>query len=97
MSPIVVKVWFQLSHGNGVVTMVTSLNSSWSYLYWCKFCIRLRNLGFRDIGIVETTGLKSMAFRSPSMSRAPADFHKNYYVDVMLNVTQILQNFMKIY
>jgi hypothetical protein len=52
MRPIVVKVWVQLSHGNGVVTMVTSLNSSWSHFYWCKFCIHLRNVGFRDIGIV---------------------------------------------
>jgi hypothetical protein len=40
---------------------------SWSYVDWCKFCIHLRSLNVRHFGIVEGTGLKSTASRSPSM------------------------------
>jgi hypothetical protein len=34
---------------------------------WCKFCIHLRSLNVRHFGMVEGTGLKSTASRSPSM------------------------------
>jgi hypothetical protein len=41
---------------------------SWSYVDWCKFCIHLRSLNVRHFGMVEGTGLKSTASRSPSMA-----------------------------
>jgi hypothetical protein len=41
---------------------------SWSHLDWCKFCIHLRSLNVRHFGVVEGTGLKSTASRSPSMA-----------------------------
>jgi hypothetical protein len=40
----------------------------WSHVDWCNFCIRLRNLNVRQFGMVEDTGLKSTASRSPSMA-----------------------------
>jgi hypothetical protein len=41
---------------------------SWSHVDWCKFCIQLRSLNVRHFGMVEGTGLKSTASRSPSMA-----------------------------
>jgi hypothetical protein len=65
--PIIVNVWLQLSHENDVVTMVTRLNTFWSHVNWCKFCIHLRSLNVRHFRIVETTGLKMMS-RLPSVA-----------------------------
>jgi hypothetical protein len=39
---------------------------SWSHVDW--FCIHLRSLNVRHFGMVEGTGLKSTASRSPSMA-----------------------------
>jgi hypothetical protein len=44
---------------------------SWSHVDWCKFCIHLRSLNVRHFGMVEGTGLKSTASRSPSMAWPP--------------------------
>jgi hypothetical protein len=41
---------------------------SWNHVEWCKFCIHLRSLNVRHLGILEGTGLKSTASRSPSMA-----------------------------
>jgi hypothetical protein len=38
----------------------------WSHVDWCKFCIHLRSSNVRHFGMVEGTGLKSTASRSPS-------------------------------
>jgi hypothetical protein len=43
-------------------------NISWSHVDWCKFCIHLRSLNIRHFGMVEGTGLKSTASRSPLMA-----------------------------
>jgi hypothetical protein len=47
---------------------VSVCTSSWSHVEWCKFCIHLRSLNVRHFGMVEGTGLKSTALRSPSMT-----------------------------
>jgi hypothetical protein len=39
---------------------------SWSHVDWCKFFIHLRSLNVRHFRMVEGTGLKSTASRSPS-------------------------------
>jgi hypothetical protein len=44
---------------------------SWSQVDWCKFCIHLRSLNVHHFGMVEGTGLKSTASRSPSKARPP--------------------------
>jgi hypothetical protein len=44
---------------------------SWSHVDWCKFFIYLRSLNVRHFGMVEGTGLKSTASRSPSMAWPP--------------------------
>jgi hypothetical protein len=41
---------------------------SWSHVDWCKFCIHLRSLNVSHFGMVEGTGLKSTASRSPSIA-----------------------------
>jgi hypothetical protein len=41
---------------------------SWSHVDWCKFCIHLRSLNVRHFGILEDTGLISMASRLHSMA-----------------------------
>jgi hypothetical protein len=41
MGPTVAQALVQLSHENDVVAIVTMLNPSCSYVYWCKFCIHL--------------------------------------------------------
>jgi hypothetical protein len=41
---------------------------SWPHVDWCKFCIHLRSLNVRYFVMVEGTGLKSTASRSPSMA-----------------------------
>jgi hypothetical protein len=41
---------------------------SCSHVEWCKFCIHLSSLNVRHFGMVEGTGLKSTASRSPSMA-----------------------------
>jgi hypothetical protein len=43
-------------------------NISWSHVDWSKFCIHLKSLNVRHFGMVEGTGLKSTASRSPSMA-----------------------------
>jgi hypothetical protein len=47
---------------------LSAYNISWSHVYWWKFCIYLRSLNVRHFGMVEGTGLKSTASRSPSMA-----------------------------
>jgi hypothetical protein len=42
--------------------------TSCSHVDWCKFCIHLRSLNGRHFVMVEGTGLKSTASRSPSMA-----------------------------
>jgi hypothetical protein len=37
MGPIVAQVWLQVLHKNGLVSMVTKLNPSWSNVDWCKY------------------------------------------------------------
>jgi hypothetical protein len=44
---------------------------SWSHVDWCKFFIHLRSLNVRHFWMVEDTGLKSTASRSPSMTWPP--------------------------
>jgi hypothetical protein len=44
---------------------------SWSHGDWCNFCIHLRSLTVRHFVMVECTGLKSTASRSPSMAWPP--------------------------
>jgi hypothetical protein len=66
MIPIVAQAWIQLSHENGVVSVVNKLNSLWPGVGWFKFCIHLRSLNFRHFGTVEGTRLKIMASRSSS-------------------------------
>jgi hypothetical protein len=41
---------------------------SWSHVDWCKFCIHRRSLNVRHFGMLEDTGLISMASRSSSMA-----------------------------
>jgi hypothetical protein len=50
---------------------------SWSHVDWCKFCIHLRSLNVRHFGMVEGTGLRSTASRSPQWHDLPTEFHKN--------------------
>jgi hypothetical protein len=38
---------------------------SYSHVDWCKCCIHLRSLNVRNFGMVEDTGLKRTASRSP--------------------------------
>jgi hypothetical protein len=72
MRHIVAQVWVQQSYENSVVTMATKLSPSWSRVDWCKLFIHLRSLIVRHFGIIEATGLKIMALRSPSTD----EFHK---------------------
>jgi hypothetical protein len=44
---------------------------SCSHVDWFKFCIHLRSLNVCNFGMVEGTGLKSTASRSPSMAWPP--------------------------
>jgi hypothetical protein len=44
---------------------------SWPHVDWCKLCIHLRSLNVRHFVMVECTGLKSTASRSPSMAWPP--------------------------
>jgi hypothetical protein len=44
---------------------------SWSHVDWCKFCIHLRSLNISNFGMLEGTGLKSTASRSPLMAWPP--------------------------
>jgi hypothetical protein len=53
-------VWFQISHKNSLVTVVTKLNSSWSHVDRCKFFIHLRSLKVRNVGMVKAMVLKIM-------------------------------------
>jgi hypothetical protein len=41
---------------------------SWSHANWCKFCIHVRSLNVRHIGIVEGMELKIMTSRLPSVA-----------------------------
>jgi hypothetical protein len=42
-----------------------------SHVDWCKFYIHLRSLNVHHFGMVEGTGLRSTASRSPSMAWPP--------------------------
>jgi hypothetical protein len=59
---------------NGIIKSCSSFEDlsvykiSCSHVDWCKFCIHLRSLNVRHFGMVEGTGLKSTAPRSPSMA-----------------------------
>jgi hypothetical protein len=59
---------------NGLIKSCSSFEDlsvykiSWSHVDWCKFCIHLRRFNVRHFGMVEGTGLKSTASRSPSMA-----------------------------
>jgi hypothetical protein len=55
MGPVVTQVWVQLSHEKGAVTMVTSLNCSWSHTDRCKFFSHHSSLNVRHF---EATILK---------------------------------------
>jgi hypothetical protein len=44
---------------------------SWSHVDWCKFCIHLGSLNVRRFVMVEGTGLKITASRSPPMTWPP--------------------------
>jgi hypothetical protein len=62
---------------NGLIKSCSSFEDlsvckiSWSHVDWCKFFIHLRSLNVRHLGMVEGTGLKSTALRSPSMAWPP--------------------------
>jgi hypothetical protein len=69
---------------NGLIKSCSSFEAlsvnkiSWSHVDWCMFCIHLRRLNVRHFGMVEGTGLKSTASRSPSTAwPPPTEFHKN--------------------
>jgi hypothetical protein len=59
---------------NGLIKSCSSFEAlsvykiSWSHVDWWKFCIHLRSLNVRHFGMVEGTGLKSTASRSPPMA-----------------------------
>jgi hypothetical protein len=64
---------------NGLIKSCSSFEdlsvctSSWSHVDRCKFCINLRSLNVRHLGMVEGTGLKShLQWRD-----LPTEFHKN--------------------
>jgi hypothetical protein len=58
MGPIVIQVLLQLSHENGLVTMVSKFNTSCFYVDWCKFYIHLRYLNILHFRMVGVAGLK---------------------------------------
>jgi hypothetical protein len=64
MGPFVAQV-IQLSHKNGLDTMVTKLNPCESKADWCRFCIHLRSLNLRHFKMVEY----SHAYSSPEVSQ----------------------------
>jgi hypothetical protein len=59
---------------NGLIKSCSSFEDlsvhkiSWSHVDWRKFCILLRSLNVRHFGMVEDTGLRSTASRSPSLA-----------------------------
>jgi hypothetical protein len=63
---------------------------AWSHVDWCKFFIHLRSLNVRHFGMLQGTGLISMASRPPSMAWPPTEFHKNVPIGskVIREVTQ---------
>jgi hypothetical protein len=50
---------------------LSACKTLWSHIQWCKFCIHLRSLNVCHFGMVESTGLKSMALMSPSTACPP--------------------------
>jgi hypothetical protein len=50
---------------------------SWSHVDWCKFCIHLRNLNVRHLGMVEDTGLEVRRRGYLQWHDLPTEFHKN--------------------
>jgi hypothetical protein len=66
--------YFLFFDKNGLIKSCSSFEDlsvfkiSWSHVDWWKFCIHLRSLNVRHFGMVEGTGLKSTASRSPSMA-----------------------------
>jgi hypothetical protein len=60
---------FSVSDKNGLIKSCPSFEDlsvykiSWSYVDWCKFCVHLRSLNVRHLGMVEGTELKSTASR----------------------------------
>jgi hypothetical protein len=77
MEPAVVHVWFKLSHKNGVVTLLTGVNSSRSHVDWCKFRIHLRSLNVGRFGTVAATVLKIVARGHLQWHVHPTEFHEN--------------------
>jgi hypothetical protein len=65
---------FYVFDKNGLIKSCSSFEDllvykiSWSHVDWCKFCIHLRRLNVRHFGMIEGTGLKHTASRSPSMA-----------------------------
>jgi hypothetical protein len=80
---------------NGLIKSCSSFEDlpvykiSWSHVDWCKFCIHLRSLDVRHFGMVEGTGLKSTASRSPSTAWPLLNFIKIYQLVKKLLVGQI--------
>jgi hypothetical protein len=68
---------FFVSYKNGLIKSCSSFEDlsvykiSWSHVDWCKFCIHLWSLNVRHFVMVEGTGLKGTASRSPSMTWPP--------------------------
>jgi hypothetical protein len=78
------RVWVQLSHENGVLSMVTKFNASCSHVEWCKFYIHLRSLNIRHFGMVEATRLKILASRPPSRAWCPAEFDESLLISAIV-------------
>jgi hypothetical protein len=74
---------FLVFHNNGLVKIFPSLddlpshNIFFSYRDRCKFFLHLKSLNARYYWMVEISGLKIMASRSPSMTCLLTKFHKN--------------------
>jgi hypothetical protein len=62
---------------NGVIESCSSFEDlsvykiPWSHVDWCKFCIHVRSLNVHHFVMVEGTGLKSTASKSPSVAWPP--------------------------
>jgi hypothetical protein len=68
---------FFVFNKNGLIKSCSSFQDlsvykiSWTHVDSCKFCIHLGSLNVRHFWMVERTGLKSTASRSPSMAWPP--------------------------
>jgi hypothetical protein len=61
---VLAGVWSQSSS----FEELTAYKISWFHVDWRKFCIHLRSLNVHHFGTVESTELKSMVSRSPSIA-----------------------------